>query len=100
MKQTINFTDFCNAFREMNRDDNFSYEGKRALFEWIEEFERATNVEEDLDIIGLCCDFTEYESLEEFQQDYSADDYPTIEAIEDATTVIPINEEAFIIQQF
>ena len=33
MKETIGFCQFCDRFRDMDRDDNFSYEGKRALFD-------------------------------------------------------------------
>ena len=36
MHQQINFNDFCNAFRDMDRDNHFSYEGKRALFDYTE----------------------------------------------------------------
>ena len=97
MKQTINFSQFCDAFSI--RENNFTYEGKQALFDYLESYEEDTGDEIELDAIGLCCDFTEYENLAEFQADYS-EDYETIEDIEDATTVIKINDEAFIIQTF
>jgi len=51
----VTFSDFCDAFRDMNRDDNFSYEGKRALFDYLEEFE----VSAELDVIALCCYYNE-----------------------------------------
>jgi hypothetical protein len=57
----------------------------------------ATQIE--LDVIALCCDYAEYESLEEFQEDYG-EDYESIEDIESATTVIPIDDDGFIILQF
>ena len=36
MKQTINQYDFADAFKKMNRADNFSYEGLKVLFNYLE----------------------------------------------------------------
>lgn len=99
MKQTVNFSIFCDAFNNSQYKDNFTYEGKKALFNYIDELEEATSEEIDLDIVALCCDFTEYEDLQEFQQSYS-DSYESIQDIENATTVILIDDESFIIQNF
>jgi hypothetical protein len=99
MKTTVNFNQFCDGFRDMNRNENFSYEGKRALFDYMEELEEDTGEEIEFDVIALCCDYTEYADLAEFQADYD-DSYDSIEDIENATTVIRINDDAFIIQQF
>ena len=101
MKQTVNFTDFCDAFRI--RDNNFTYDGKKALFDYIEEYEEGTGQETELDVVALCCEYTEYSNLEEFQADYNNDndyEYESIEDIEEATTVIKIDDESFIIQAF
>lgn len=98
MKSTVNFSDFCDAFEI--RKDNFTYEGKRALFDYLEEYEEGTGEEIELDVIALCCEYAEYESLEEFQSDYNADEYKTIDDIEDSTTLIRIDDNAFIIQSF
>lgn len=99
MKETVNFYRFCDAFKEMNRDNNFSYEGKRALFDYLEEYERSTGEDIELDIIALCCEYSEYESLEAFQKDYN-DEYKSVEDIEDFTQVIRIDDKSFIIQCF
>ncbi len=100
MKQSINESQFIQAFDNMNRSNNFSYEGRQALFEYLEDYEASTGEEIELDIIALCCEYTEYESLEEFQKDYNKEDYESIEDIEDSTQVIHIDDESFIIQQF
>ncbi len=52
----------------------------------------------ELDVISLCCDFTEYKNLKEFQEGYGAEDYESIEDIEDSTAVIMIDDESFIIE--
>ena len=88
MKQTINFYDFERAFRDHDRQDQFTYEGKRALFDWCEQFDADCGTETELDVIALCCEFTEYENLAEFQDTYGKDDYPDYDSIADQTSVI------------
>ena len=72
MKQTINFYDFQKAFQDL-RPNSFTYDGLRALFEYLEELEDSNGEEIELDVIALCCDFTEYESVEEYARDYNDD---------------------------
>ena len=97
MKETVNFSRFCDAFQI--RKDSFSYEGKKALFEYLEDYEDGTGEEIELDVIALCCDYTEYEDIKEYNNDYG-EDCKTIEEIEEKTQVIKVNEEGFIIQQY
>lgn len=99
MKKTIGQYEFTEAFRKI-RPENFSYDGLKALYEYFDNYEESTGEEIELDVIAICCDYTEYENLEEFQQSYDADEYQTIEDIENATTVIKVDDDRFIIQQF
>ena len=75
MKQSISFYDFERAFVDMGRADSFTYEGKRALFDWLEELEEGTGEEMELDVIALDCEFCEYDSALDCVQDcgYDAD---------------------------
>ena len=98
MKIVINEHAFVDAFMKC-RPNQFTYEGLTALFEHLEEFEDATGEEIELDVIGLCCEYCEYDSLKEFQANYG-EEYESIEDISDATALIPIDDNAFIIQQF
>lgn len=70
MKQTINLYQFRDAFQRMDRADAFSYEGLEVLFNGLEEFEEDTNQEMELDVIALCCDFSEM-TEEEIKQSYN-----------------------------
>ena len=99
MKQTVNEYQFERAFADMGRLSQFSYEGRQSLYEYFEEYEDSTGEEIELDVIAICCEYTEYENLSEFQREYGQE-YKTIEDIEDHTTVITINDDSFIIQQF
>jgi len=104
MIQTINEYQFADAFKSI-RPDNFSYEGLKALYDYLEEFEDDTGEKIELDVIALCCDYTEYENLKEFENDYGKE-FSNIDkrfkySIEDNTTLIPIEgTDGFIIQAF
>jgi hypothetical protein len=69
MKTTVYFSEFCNYFREI-RPDNFSYEGLRVLFDYFEEIEDSCGEESELDVIGICCEFSEA-SWQAIASDYS-----------------------------
>ena len=89
MKDTV--TEY--TFTDTMINYGFSYEGTKALFEHLEQSEI------ELDVIALCCDYNEWESLKEFQEQYN-DDYKTIKDIEQATQVIRIDDDKFITQAF
>ena len=72
MKQTINFYQFATQFQAI-RPNSFSREGLIALWEYLEQSEEDMGEEMEFDVIALCCDFIEYESLADYQQDYSDD---------------------------
>ena len=98
MKQTVNMYDFERAFKNCDRD-NFSYEGLKALFEYLEEYEDSTGEELELDVIALCCEYAEYDSLKEYNDDYDTK-YSQIEQVGDDTQLIKIDDYRFIIQQY
>ena len=103
MKQTVSLYEFINAFHGTQYENNFTYEGLKALYTYLDELEEETGEELELDIVALCCDFSEYESLEEFRENYSSD-YETMEDIENKTTVVyvdaPESNGRFIAQDF
>ena len=72
MKQTINIYAFCNAFYKMGRKDNFSYDGLKILFDYLEELEQDTGEEMELDVIALCCDYAE-STIDELISAYDID---------------------------
>ena len=67
---TINESMFHDMFRTYGRSDQFSYNGLTALYNHLEEvFDEDSKYEYDLDVIGLCCDFTEFDTaLENMSQ--------------------------------
>jgi hypothetical protein len=70
MKKTINLNDFRDAFEKMDRKNNFSYAGLEVLFDYLEGIEEDTSEELELDVIALCCDFSEH-TEEELLREYN-----------------------------
>jgi len=98
MKNTINFYEFRSWF-EQHRPNNFSYDGLKALWEMLEEYEDSTGEEIEFDPIALCCEYTEYDDMEDFWTVYDKEDYPDEQSIMDATFYWAFGD-SFIIQQF
>ena len=95
---------FRDEFRACNRQDQFSYDGFKALFNHIEEISNDTGEDYELDVIALCCDFNEV-TKEEIIHTYShaadSEEFDEIlEYIHNNTQVIEVNSETFIIQAF
>ena len=90
MHINVNSDMFADAFRRMGRENQFSREALEALFNYLEDYEQDTGEDLELDVIGLCCDFTEYENAIGAAADYGftseleADDYEDAESYEDA----------------
>ena len=51
----VSFFDFEREFKDFDRMENFSYYGKKALYELLEESEEIFK----LDVIALCCEWNE-----------------------------------------
>jgi len=100
MIDTITKHSFQDAFHKMGREDQFSYKGLDALFDYFEMLEEDTDQQIELDVIAICCEYSEYENLKDFQDNYG-DEYESLEDIENNTTLIKIEDtEGFIVQQF
>jgi len=103
MKQIINFSQFCDGFPDSYKD-NFTYEGKKALFEYLESYEEETGEELEFDPIALCSEYTEYKDLKELQNCYP--DIESLDELENYTQVIKIYDyketelDNFIIQDY
>ena len=102
MIETVNKNNFINAFKTYFGGDyknNFSYEALTALYGYLESYEEDTDKKVELDVIALCCEYSEYKNLKELQDNYS--DVETMEDLENETTVIKIpHSEGFVIRSY
>ena len=111
MKQNVNFYEFEQAFRAHDRFDNFGYDGLKALFEYLEQYEEDCGEEIELDVIALCCDYSQYDSAVEAaeemisgwerEEDEADDDFEAraLKELQDNTQVIEY-DGGVIIQAF
>jgi hypothetical protein len=60
MKITVTESMFRDQFRLHGRGNKFSYEALTALYEYLEELDREKENEYELDVIEICCEYTEY----------------------------------------
>ena len=110
MIQTINLEDFRQAFRNMDRGEQFSYEALELIFNHLEE----CDPDFELDVIAICCDFTEgdfQEVANELDDDETElaeeckglDEQETAQIIakklEDKTTVLGVTSDNTIVYQ-
>ena len=96
MKKYVTREDFIQDFIRV-RPDNFSRGALNALFDYFEQFEDDTGEEIDFDVIAICCDFSEYKDLKEFQDDYGTE-YKTIEDIREETSLCPKSMPVTVIE--
>ena len=105
MKQTITEFQFVEAFRHAGRESQFTVPARRALFEYLEEFEDSTGTELELDPVGICCEFSEYPTALDaaqafgFKDGIDSKDESPIEWLQNRTQVIEFNG-GVVIQQF
>jgi len=97
MKENVDFYRFEVAFRIAERRDQFTYDGKKALFDYLEQLEAETGQEIELDVIALCCEYTEYENIEEVKGEY--ENVKDINDLRNNTTVIEF-DTGLIIQDY
>ena len=99
---------WCGAFDAL-RPNNFSYEGLAALFEYHDRLSDDMVTCMELDVIAVCCEWTEYRNEEELLADYSCDpigskelraDYShdSIGEVRECTDVISLNGGGYVVR--
>lgn len=94
MKMNVTESDFVDAFDQANRSENFSRQGRQALYDYLIEYEEDTGVEIEFDVIALCVEFSEYESLDEYNEAYGTS-YEDWEGVAERTHLIPFTHEDY-----
>ena len=94
MKQIITESQFVDEIvgDEFN---NMSYEGARALYEYLEEMEDNGGEEMTFCRVEIRCQYTEYENIEEALENY--DDIKTLADLKNRTIVIEIPDSEKLI---
>lgn len=108
-------------FKKCGRENHFSYEGFNAFYDYLSEYSDEVGEDFKVNVIALCCDFTEYSDWEKLYNNYSysynneSKTFEELEAddeldefkewVQDRTTVIKVtdyknNIVGIIIQNF
>lgn len=88
-------------FEEYGRGDQFSNLGFRALYHYLNDLSDEIGEDIHIDVIALCCDYSEYKSVEELWDNYKCsyngttnepltDPEDFMEWLQDRTFVIPV----------
>jgi len=70
-QKDISINDFQRAFIDYGRATQFSNEGLDGLFDHLEDTFDSIGEEYELDVIELCCEYSEYDSVDEYYAEYS-----------------------------
>ena len=89
---------------ELRRDEyaSWSYDGAKALADYLQEYEESTGEELEFDPVAIRCEFTEYESAIDAAAQYTSEfttEAAALEYLEDHTSVITY-DGGVIIQDF
>lgn len=86
MKETVTQSRFLEAFRQV-RPNQFSRNALVALFDYLDQLEQDLGEEQELDVIAICCDWTEYRDAIEAAEAYGweAPDVPEGEERDDTS---------------
>ena len=106
IKQEITQWEFVDRFKK-SAPDNFTNRGLETLYLYLYELSEEIGEDIELDIIAICCEYAEYDNLEELMEDYGqiiptyTDKSRTLETLKEYTNVIEIHDSTgLIIQQF
>jgi hypothetical protein len=95
--QTLNKHQFIDSFKSWETYANsFSYEGLELLYDWI----IIDDEDIELDVVALCCDFTESD-VATIRHDYELTEDTTfdevLEYLQDNTIVVGVTEQKTIV---
>jgi hypothetical protein len=108
MIQTINKNEFGQAFKQAGRSEQFSYAALGALFDYFEEYEESTGQPIELDVVAICCEYSE-ETASEIAGHYSIDmegldEIDVVNAVRtylnENTLIVSEDDDVFVYQQF
>ena len=107
MKQTINNHSFRQAFKDAGRESQFSYDALGALFDYFEQYEQDTGEQIELDVVAICCEYSEdsYKDIADSygltldSEDSEAEQIQQVKDFLETETVMVSEEDGLIVYQ-
>lgn len=94
-----NTHEFRLEFLNSSRAERFSLLALDALFEYYDEMSAAIGQDIRVDVIDICCEWAEYDSVEECCADYGRD-CNDLDDLQEKTTVIPLENGGVLVYDF
>ena len=92
--QRLDFSDFCRAFEDRGRGDQFSTDALRMIFDYLDEDDS------ELDVIAVCCEFAE-SSIEELAEEHDIETDDVRDHLDQSTFVLgETDAETLVYVQF
>ena len=70
MIQTVDSSELYHLACKIGRDKNFGYKGWGALGDYLEEISDSTGEDVEIDIVGICCEYSMAESADDAYMQY------------------------------
>ena len=95
--ETVTEQHFIDTFRQSaERKEQFSYEALEQLFQYYDDLSEDTGEPIEFDMIGVCCEWSEYDSRKEMEDAYEM----PLKALEDNTTVMRVPGFRYLVREF
>tara|TARA_R100000805_G_C3555665_1_gene66113 strand:+ start:49 stop:378 length:330 start_codon:yes stop_codon:yes gene_type:complete len=89
MIERVTESEFVDRFVKIGRENNFTYWGRVALFEYFQELEDDIGEQIEFDPIAICCEYTQYANLDELNEAYGKD-FKDLDEVMEYTHVIEV----------
>lgn len=91
----IDLVEFIEAFNDYGRGYQFSKEARETLFYYYCELAESSGQPIELDVIGICCDWSEL-YIEDIPSYYDM----SLEELDAHTVVLPVDEKRILVYNF
>lgn len=91
-----NASDLERMFKECGREDSFTRAGIEALFDYLEELSEGISEDIKIDVIALCCDYSEYEDIDDYNEQNGTDYASWDDADANCIDVIQFDRQVFV----
>jgi hypothetical protein len=95
MKEYVSLTTFQNDLQ-----DYYTYEACESLFNYFENLEEEIGYEINYDPIAIRCEWDEYESFKDVQENYEHLELITVDDLYKYTQVITFGDQSLLVQAF
>lgn len=83
MKQTLSTYEIVDALNKDRQNNGYSYEGCKALADYLEQLELELGEEIELDVVAIRCDYTEFKNYQDINEQYNLVEFDDDDELDD-----------------